>query len=304
MAKKSTALILAIGLLAYFFGDRLPILNELFDQLVEQEQMASAPSESDESASLPESIELPQPTSKPAPIETVPIPESDSQLTCNGHLAYGMPSQMDQIICRNGYAVGYSYEAKGPAWVAYRLTRESISGDVERRDGFHFDSSIPAEYRASNDDFFDNGYDRGHMAPAESLDSSKGLMFESFYLSNTTPQLADFNRGAWKALEIRIRRWTERRGELYVVSGAIYDADEYIGNDLAVASQFYKIVYDPKANQALAFLLPHDDLDSDELADYLESIDTIESWGDIDALASLPDNVEVQLEGEAAASLW
>ena len=42
--------------------------------------------------------------------------------TCDGHFAFGIPGQSDQLLCRTGYAVGYNYSRKTADWVAYRLT--------------------------------------------------------------------------------------------------------------------------------------------------------------------------------------
>jgi len=33
---------------------------------------------------------------------------------CNGHVAFGVPGTEDQLLCREGYAVGYDYDRKAP----------------------------------------------------------------------------------------------------------------------------------------------------------------------------------------------
>ncbi len=35
---------------------------------------------------------------------------------CNGHVAYGIPGPEDQLLCREGYTVGYNYDRKIPTW--------------------------------------------------------------------------------------------------------------------------------------------------------------------------------------------
>ena len=57
----------------------------------------------------------------------IPIPNTSSfpsDFRCNGHVTYGIPGPEDQLLCREGYAVGYDYDRKVPSWVAYRLTPE------------------------------------------------------------------------------------------------------------------------------------------------------------------------------------
>lgn len=35
---------------------------------------------------------------------------------CNGHVSYGIPGPEDQLLCREGYTVGYNYDRKIPTW--------------------------------------------------------------------------------------------------------------------------------------------------------------------------------------------
>ena len=42
------------------------------------------------------------------------------------NLLLGTPCKSDQILCREGFAVGYSMKYKQPLWVAYRLTKEEV----------------------------------------------------------------------------------------------------------------------------------------------------------------------------------
>ena len=49
------------------------------------------------------------------------------------NLELGIPNHADQIIDREGYALGFSQKWRQPQWVIYRLTREEASvGDVKR----------------------------------------------------------------------------------------------------------------------------------------------------------------------------
>uniref|UniRef100_UPI001EEB696E DNA/RNA non-specific endonuclease n=1 Tax=Vibrio vulnificus TaxID=672 RepID=UPI001EEB696E len=52
---------------------------------------------------------------------------------CGQHLDKGMPStQPDQVLCRDGYAVGYNYNTKNADWVAYHITAESVNASYKR----------------------------------------------------------------------------------------------------------------------------------------------------------------------------
>lgn len=43
------------------------------------------------------------------------------------NLSLGVPSKVDQVIDREGYALGYDYNWKIPRWVTYRLTVDEIA---------------------------------------------------------------------------------------------------------------------------------------------------------------------------------
>ncbi len=69
---------------------------------------------------------------------------------CDEHLVHGTPSQSDQILCRDGYALGYSYSRKTADWVAYRLTPGiHDDGNVPRQNDFRPDDDLPLIYRTT-----------------------------------------------------------------------------------------------------------------------------------------------------------
>ena len=104
---------------------------------------------------------------------TVPPPTlSPGSYHCNGHVAYGIPGPEDQLLCREGYTVGYDYDRKVPTWVAYRLTPDSVNKKFKRSNKFKADNEIPVQYRSKLSDYKGSGYDRGHMAASATVDSS------------------------------------------------------------------------------------------------------------------------------------
>ena len=59
-----------------------------------------------------------------------------------------------------------------PIWVAEHIDRSKVKPSDEsraanrKRSKFKPDMALAAEIRASNEDFWDSGWSRGHMAPA------------------------------------------------------------------------------------------------------------------------------------------
>jgi len=154
-------------------------------------------------------------------------------------------------------------------------------------------------YRSNLADYKGSGYDRGHMAPAATVDFSKSSMQESFLLTNMTPQLPGLNRQGWRYLEAYVREWAEDRDDLYVVTGALFEGEVVtIGDRVSVASGFYKIVYDPSSSDGIAFLVPHRDIKKAEIPGFIVSIDQIEEMTGFDFISAVPDELEADIEDD------
>ncbi|MDC5703542.1 DNA/RNA non-specific endonuclease [Vibrio europaeus] len=222
--------------------------------------------------------------------------------TCGKHLDVGLPSeQPDQVLCRDGYAVGYNFQTKNADWVAYHITAESVNASFKRSNSFKEDSELPDYARSTLADYSRSGYDRGHLAPSATMDFSQDSMKQSFLMSNMSPQLPGFNRVGWRILEEHVRDLANEYNELYVVTGPIYQGNEStIGNNVIIPSAFYKVVLDPAFNEAIAFIVPHRDVSSSELASFVTTIDAVEQQTGLDFFSLIADNTEESME----AQLW
>lgn len=111
---------------------------------------------------------------------------------------------------------------------------------VQRKDSFHKDSRV--KNSPDSNDYTKSGYDRGHMTPAGDATSAT-QMYQSFLMTNMTPQNPNLNRGRWKELEEGIRYAVRKSGiATHIVTGAIYSDNKKI-NNIPVPSYYYKIVY-------------------------------------------------------------
>ena len=222
--------------------------------------------------------------------------------TCGKHLDVGLPSeQPDQVLCRDGYAVGYNFQTKNADWVAYHITAESVNASYKRSNSFKEDSDLPDYARSTLADYSGSGYDRGHLAPSATMDFSQDSMKQSFLMSNMSPQLPGFNRVGWRILEDHVRDLANEYNELYVVTGPIYQGNEStIGNNVIIPSAFYKVILDPAFNEAIAFIVPHRDVSSSELASFVTTIDAVEQQTGLDFFSLIADSTEESME----AQLW
>lgn len=222
--------------------------------------------------------------------------------SCGLHLAMGAPSEnSDQVLCRDGYAVGYNYQTKNADWVAYHLTAESVNASYKRSNNFKIDSELPAEAQSTLADYRKSGYDRGHLAPSAAMDFTQASMKQSFLMSNMSPQLPGFNRVGWRLLEEHVRDVANEYNEVYVVTGPIYYGNEdSIGNGVVIPSAFYKVILDPSFNDAIAFVVPHRDVSGSELINFVTTVDDVEQHTGLDFFSLVADSTEESME----AQLW
>jgi endonuclease G, mitochondrial len=140
-------------------------------------------------------------------------------------------------------------------------------------------------------------------------------MAESFLLSNMAPQVGKgFNQQIWKNLEAAVRGWVEQRGKLTIITGPIFMIEagavnySVIGNNhVAVPTHFYKIVVDANSTgniEALAFVIPNENISGRRYNEFLVSIDEIETATGLDFLSALERNIQHQIESNAADQVW
>jgi endonuclease G len=228
---------------------------------------------------------------------------------CAEYAKLGVPGQQGELLCRKGYLLAHSPENKTPYWVIEHLTTEKTNANtVQRYNKFQPDPDLEKGKRAELSDYKGIGYDRGHMAPSADMKWDEQAMIECFYLSNMVPQVGrGMNQGIWKDLEEKVRKWAVLRGELFIFTGPIYEggAKETIGKSkVAVPSHFYKIVYDPKVKEAIAFFMPNEPLKTSDMPKYIVPIRDIEAITGFDFLSALDKGTQDSIETKKPAGLW
>lgn len=212
----------------------------------------------------------------------------------------------NEIIHHFAYSLSYDDEAEQAEWLAYKLTDKYVSGKERRSDNFKEDPLIESG-SASNKDYYRNGYDKGHLAPAADFKWSKQAMNESFYLSNMSPQVAAFNRGVWLDLEEQVRDWATFEKTLFIVVGAVLTDDlPVIGeNEVAVPKYFYKVILDVSKPEykSIAFMF-RNEKSKNPIASFAVSVDSVESFTGINFFPEIPDELEHVIEKQSDFNEW
>ena len=211
------------------------------------------------------------------------------------------------IIERPYYTIRYSEEHEQALWVAYKLSSDSLNQKrFDRTDDFRKDPRIRTG-SAELSDYKGSGYDRGHLAPAADFSYDEFALSQSFYMSNMSPQAPSFNRGIWKKLEDRVRKWATKNTEIYIVTGPVLNKKlKTIGNnEVSIPEYYYKVVLDITKPEikAIAFLMKNEKSTA-SLSSFVVPIDRIEELTQIDFFPSLPDELEDRLESKTFTTQW
>ena len=102
-----------------------------------------------------------------------------------------------QIVETETFKVEYDQKLQQPLWVEYTIT--CPNGKVSRHG---MDFWVPEGYNTSdNNDYRNNIWDKGHLAPAASFSCSEELLYSTFSYLNSALQHEGLNRGQWSRLE-------------------------------------------------------------------------------------------------------
>lgn len=227
----------------------------------------------------------------------------------------------EELIQHKALCLVYSEEHEMAKWVAHVLSHDIVNGAVSRTNDFRVDtlietgSSEEADYfiktklEDGSYDYDGYGYDRGHLAPSADFRWSEIALSESYFYSNMTPQLPDFNREIWAELEgfFRAYVYNNPTKDLFIVTGPVlHDGlpkQERSVNDMSIPDYHYKIAVDFEAKQGIAILISQKNVDY-PLESFVTTIDSIESLTGINFYPNLSEEDEKMIESTSDISEW
>ena len=226
---------------------------------------------------------------------------------------YELPAPLtdrpEQILKRRGYTTSYNEKTKTPNWVAWHLTKAHTYGDHQRKNEVFFeDESIEREKRATDNDYYNSRYDRGHMCPAGDNKWDAQVMRESFLFTNICPQNHGLNKYEWNDLEIQCRDWARQYGAIDIVCGPLFPTtgeQKTIGrNRVWVPESFFKVILCRQGKPKAIGFIYRNEGKKQTREGALRSVDEIEALTGIDFFPSLDDDTESRIEAEAALEDW
>ena len=109
----------------------------------------------------------------------------------------GQDKRESVIIQTEIFKVEYNEVLEQPMWVEY--TVQCPNGDASRK-GLDF-WEPKGVHTSDDDDYSNNIWDKGHLAPAAAFNCSKEMLKKTFSYLNSSLQHESLNRGIWNRLE-------------------------------------------------------------------------------------------------------
>lgn len=180
-----------------------------------------------------------------------------------------------------GFTVWVDCSQRGA--VKFQYNAQHDMGNAKRSDTFYLDQNVPTECQQTTDKAYGQKYDRGHLVPANHLDSSEKAIKQTNFMTNILPQAANMNRGAWLQTEEIIECYRDI-DELLVIGGVIWGnnpADDYFvtSHGVKTPDAYWKVVVrgTGQNEQAIAWIVPNSqDAKRANLDSYLVAVDEIE----------------------------
>ena len=222
-----------------------------------------------------------------------------------------LPKDLEnQTVHYKHIIVYFNKDYRVPNCVAYELTNTMTSmadsREAENRADYKFERDYDVKGCPDWWEYKESGYTRGHMAPAMDMRWDKKAMEQCFLMTNICPQLDEMNDGEWRHLEEAVHKWSRTAGRLIVITGPIFTNNmQKIGkyDDIAVPESFFKVIYSPTQNRAIAFVMENKKMPN-SWTNYSTTIDKVEALTGYDFLPSLGDDVENVIESKQNIKDW
>jgi len=186
-----------------------------------------------------------------------------------------------EVIDYMHFSLALSQSRRLAFWVAWNIDGSRLKKVTRKGIAFVFDARIPAELQAGDELYAGNALDRGHIARRAdltwgSLPEARRASLDSFFFTNITPQMNDFNQGAiggiWGRLEDAVFDEVDVENlKVSVFGGPVLRRDDREYRGVRIPREFFKILAYVEAGrlQSKAFLLTQN-LDQLELLDLSE----------------------------------
>ncbi len=185
------------------------------------------------------------------------------------------------VIPYTHFSLALSRSRRLAFWVAWNIDGSNLRKLSRKGLKFVFDPRLPTDVQVGDALYADNRLDRGHIARRADLlwgsdTAARQANKDSFFFTNITPQMDNFNQsslgGLWGRLEDAVFAEVDVEDvRVSVIGGPIFHDDDRLFRGVKIPREFYKVLaYGENGRlQARAFLLTQN-LDQLELLELKE----------------------------------
>jgi len=156
-------------------------------------------------------------------------------------------------VSHSGYTTEWDDSLKYPVQVSWWCTKQRLLCDAKliRTGRFSADPELKKQTSIAAD-YTNSGYDKGHMCPVTDNQCDSLLLAESFYFSNSAPQLHALNVGSWQKLETRTRELALHADSVRVWCGALGSHGKM--GKTTIPAKYWKVIYINSSKKWEAYL--------------------------------------------------
>ncbi len=221
------------------------------------------------------------------------------------------------------FCLEYDYSKFHSRWVAFRFDNLTRQKNVGRKPNsikpqYPIDPFLNGETGLESDALYGSGYNHGHLCASADRLYSRTANDNTFYMTNMSPQIRNFNAPYWLTLEDHVQkkgRDADFSDTLYVCKGGTITTGKILGyvagGRMAIPKYYFMALLKVKNGtySSIGFLMEHKDYGDKKpakatIATHAVSIDELEEFTDIDFFHNLPDKIETTCEMRCDISSW
>ena len=153
-------------------------------------------------------------------------------------------------VTNNVFSVIYSEKLEQPIWLKYRSTNRPTNVNRGSMD-FYGEKLIKT---SDNEDYKNNIYDKGHIAPAATCSDEMENLKQTFSYLNSALQDQYLNRGEWRLLEEQERKWDDSESLTVIVKVFFDKTSKKLPTGATVPSYFQKHIFFEKQKKWKCFV--------------------------------------------------
>jgi endonuclease G len=168
----------------------------------------------------------------------------------SGRVDMKSTSDLTTTLCKSEFEIAYSTTRKLPLYVVEPEVRSCV---IIRNKQFKADSTVSSTQQANKSAYRQSDYDIGHLAAAQNHSCNRESYNETFLFTNAAPQVPNFNRGVWRALEKHV---VETYPRAVVFTGVVFPpvGSPTLGKRrIPIPTHFWKIIVSDTSTRAYLF---------------------------------------------------